>query len=160
MENLMNETVTSTRINPDLANYQTARSASGSTTKICGDEVSVALVGATLDEAYGFVSKVIGTPEADLRAKYGDKNPGQQRMFLGNLIRGACAGKDKDKAARVKEAFGAEVAGFREVIDARLAEAQAAARKAKDDKAAERLKAKEEAAAKKAAAPKVPAQPE
>lgn len=147
MENLA--AGSSTRINPDLANYQTARSASGSITKICGDEVSVALVGATLDEAYGFVSKVIGTPEADLRAKYGDKNPGQQRMFLGNLIRGACAGKDKDKATRVKEAFGAEVAGFREVVDARLAEAQAAA-----------SKAKEEAAAKKAAAPKAPAQPE
>lgn len=140
-----------TRIRPDLANYQTAKSASGSSTKICGDEVSVALVGATLDEAYSFVSKVIGTPEADLRGKYGDKNPGQQRMFLGNLIRGAYAGKDKEKAARVKEAFDAEVAGFRKVVDSRLAEVQAAAQKAKDEKAAERQKQKDEAAAKKAA---------
>lgn len=141
----------STRIRPDLANYQTAKSASGSSTKICGDEVSVALVGATLDEAYDFVAKVIGISDADLRNKYGDKNPGQQRMFLGNLIRGAYAGKDKEKAARVKAAFDAELAGFRKVVDGRLAQVQAAAQKAKDEKEAERKKAKDEAAAKKAA---------
>ena|SRR5690554_7369037 len=110
---------TTVRIRPDLTNYHTAKSASGSSTKICGDEVSLALVGATLDEAYDFVSKVVGVAEADLRGKYGDKNPGQQRMFLGNLIRGAYNGKDKERAARVKANFDAELADFREMIDMR-----------------------------------------
>lgn len=170
-----------TRIRPNLEGYQKARSASGSTTKICGDEVSVALVGATLDETYGFVAKVTGVGEDVLREKYGAKNPGQQRMFLGNLIRGAYNGKDKEKAERVKAAFDAHLAGFRTAIDARMAQVAEAKEAEAKRKAEEKQKQKEEAAAKKAeakkqadakkaedkpaqpakpAAPKAPAQPQ
>lgn len=140
-----------TKIRPNMENYQTAKSASGSSTKICGDAVSVALIGATLDESYGFVAAVVGTPEAELRAKYGDKNPGQQRMFLGNLIRGASASKDAEKKARVEAAFGAELPAFRAVIDGRVAAAQELKAKEKADKAAAKQKVAAEKAAEKLA---------
>lgn len=151
---------TGTKIRPDLGKYQTAKSASGSSTKICGDEVSKALLGATLDEAYKFVAKVVDVPETDLRTKYGSRNLGQQRMFLGNLIRGAFAGKDTDKASRVSKAFEAELAGFRVAIDTRIAADVAAKQKEKDAKklARDEARAKKKAeddkakAAKKAAA--------
>ena len=141
-----------TRIRPNMEGYQTAKSASGSSTKICGDAVSVALVGATLDEAYTFVAKVVGVAESDLRAKYGDKNVGQQRMFLGNLIRGASASKDAEKKARVEAAFAAELPAFRSVIDVRVqaaADEKAAIKQKKiDDKAAaDKLKAEDKAKA-------------
>jgi hypothetical protein len=149
-------TANGARIRPDLTNYQKAKSASGASTKICGDEVSVALVGATLDETYGFVAKVTGVGEDVLRDKYGHANVGQQRMFLGNLIRGAYQSKDAEKGARVKAAFEANVGKFREGIDSRLAEAEAnkakeaeakakAKQDEKDKKAAERKAKKEEA---------------
>lgn len=140
------------KIRPNLEGYQTVKSASGSSTKICGDEVSKALLGATLDEAYGFVSEVVGVPEADLRAKYSTRNLGQQRMFLGNLIRGAFSGKDTEKATRVSKAFEAALGGFREKIDARLQAEADANQKLKDEKAAARQKAKDD---RKAAADKV-----
>lgn len=174
---------TTAAIRPDLTGYQTAKSASGSSTKICGDAVSVALVGATLDETYAFVSKVVGIEEQVLRDKYSASNVGQQRMFLGNLIRGGMAAKDTAKAERIETAFSENVAEFRVALDARVAEAtrvaaeekaskDAAKQKVKDDLKAEReAKAKKTAddkaaakataeAAKPAKAPKTPAQPE
>lgn len=141
-------TGTGIRIRPDLSNYQTAKSASGSSTKICGDEISVALVGATLDETYGFVAGVIEVPEAELRAKYAERNPGQQRMFLGNLIRGAYAGKDKERAARVKSQFDKNVGEFRKGVDERLSTVVAEAEKLKAEAKAKRDAEKEEAKAK------------
>lgn len=158
-----------TRIRPDVGSYQTVKTPNGSSTKICGDEVSLALVGATLDEAYSFVSKVVSIPEADLRAKYGDKNLGQQRMFLGNLIRGANQGKDEAKKARVAEAFAKELPEFRKVIDGRMAKeteereaAKAAKQKERDDakKAKEQKKADDKAAREAAAKAKQEAKPE
>lgn len=130
------------KIRPNLEGYQTAKSASGASTKICGDEVSKALLGATLGEAYKFVAGVVDVSETDLRTKYEGRNPGQQRMFLGNLIRGAFAGKDVEKASRVSKAFEAALPEFRVAIDARLSNEAAAKQKLKDDKAAERETAK------------------
>lgn len=151
-----------TAIRPDLTNYQAAKSATGSSTKICGDAVSLVLVGATLDETYGFVSKVVGIGEDVLREKYSGSNLGQQRMFLGNLIRGGMAGKDEAKAKRISDALDALKGDFRVAIDARQASATAEAEKAKAAKVKEREDAKtkkkaeaeakrKEAAAKKAA---------
>ena len=130
------------KIRPNLESYQTAKSASGASTKICGDEVSKALLGATLGEAYKFVAGVVDVSETDLRTKYEGRNPGQQRMFLGNLIRGAFASKDAEKASRVSKAFEAALPEFRVAIDARLSDEAAAKQKLKDDKAAEREAAK------------------
>lgn len=141
-------------IRPDLTGYQTVKSASGSGTKICGDAVSLALAGATLDEAYEFVSGVVGTKETELRAKYSERNPGQQRMFLGNLIRGALVGKNKERAAEVQTQFDSAVAGLRKGVDARLA--AAAEEKAKAKAATDQKKADEKAAK----AAKAPAKPD
>lgn len=134
-----------TSIRPNVAGYTTAKSASGSTTKICGDNVSKSLLGATLDETYGFVSKVVSQPETELRAKYGARNLGQQRMFLGNLIRGAFAGKNAERAEQVRVAFEANLPAFREVVDARVAGDVKAAAAVKQAKADERAKVKTEA---------------
>lgn len=136
------------KIRPNLEGYQTVKSASGSSTKICGDEVSKALLGATLDEAYVFVSGVVEVPEADLRAKYGSRNLGQQRMFLGNLIRGAFAGKDAEKASRVSKAFEAALPAFRESVDGRLQTIADELKAQKEEKLAAKQKAKDEAKAK------------
>lgn len=138
-----------TKIRPNMENYQTAKSAGGSSTKICGDEVSLALLGATLDEAYGFVATVTNTAEAVLREKYGTKNPGQQRMFLGNLIRGASQSKDAEKKARVEAAFKEALPAFRTSIDARLAVAAEARQEELDLKAAAKQKIKDDKAAQK-----------
>lgn len=140
---------TKTTIRPNLEGYQTSKSASGSTSKICGDAVSLALVGATLDETYGFVAKVVSIDESVLRAKYGARNVGQQRMFLGNLIRGAIAGKDTEKAARIQAAFDASVPELRKVVDIRVAADVAAAAKIKADKKTAAEQAKVDAKAKK-----------
>lgn len=169
-------------IRPNTDNYQTAKSASGSTTKHSGDSVAVALVGATLDETYAFVSKIVGVAEDVLREKYGNANVGQQRMFLGNLIRGGMATKDAEKAARIESAFAEHVTEFRVAIDARQEEtarlaaeekarkdaekqaikdnlAKEKAQKAADAKAAREAKALADKAAKAPKAPKEPAQP-
>lgn len=147
---------TGTRIRPDLAGYQTSKSASGSSTKICGDTTSLALAGAELDETYAFVAKVTGVAEDVLRSKYSASNPGQQRMFLGNLIRPAMADakspmKDADKAKRIQEAFAAALPDFRKGIDARLAEAAKAVEAEKARKAQEKVDAKAKKDAEKAA---------
>jgi len=169
-------------IRPDLTNYQTAKSASGSSTKICGDAVSLALAGATLDETYAFVADVVGITEDVLRGKYSASNVGQQRMFLGNLIRGGMASKEAEKAARIESAFSEKVTDFRVALDARQAEAAKLAdaekqrkadekakvqaglkaereKKAADAKAEREKKAADAKAAKPAPAPKAPKEP-
>ena len=157
---------TTAQIRPNLEGYQTAKSASGASTKICGDQVSLALAGATLDESYDFVATVIEVKEEDLRAKYGSRNLGQQRMFLGNLIRGAFTGKNTERADKVRAAFDKHTPGLRKAVDARLSTAAAEAQKLKDQKAEAKAaeKAKKAAEAKpkaeaKPAAPKAPAEP-
>lgn len=171
-----NVETTGTTIRPDVSRYQNVRAASGATSKICGDEVSVLLAGAALDEVYSFVSGVVGIDESDLRSKYGDKNPGQQRMFLGNLVRGGLNGKNEEKAERIRNNINQLHVSFRAGVDARLKEAEAqkeaeakakaeakeaakaakeAERKAKAEaKAAAKREAAEAKAAAKAAAPK------
>lgn len=145
-------TRTTAHIRPNLAGYSTVKSASGSSTKICGDEVSLALVGATLEEAYGFVAPVVGKTVEELKEKYGARNVGQQRMFLGNLIRGAFASKNAEYSAKVRAAFDKHLPAFREGVDDRLKELEAEAAAAKQKKADEKAAAKKEADAKKAEA--------
>lgn len=53
-----------------------------------GDEVAVLLRGCKdLDGVYAAVAKYLGVKVADLKAKYGHLNPGQQRMNCGNKMR-------------------------------------------------------------------------
>lgn len=54
-----------------------------------GDEVALLLRPAeTLDDVYRIAAKYLGVPEDELRAKYKHLNNGQQRMNLGNRMRG------------------------------------------------------------------------
>lgn len=53
-----------------------------------GDEVGRMLEGTTLAEVYLKASHLLGVTEAELLVKYGHLNPGQQRMNLGNRMRG------------------------------------------------------------------------
>lgn len=53
-----------------------------------GDEVGRMLEGTTLAEVYLKASHLLGVTEAGLLVKYGHLNPGQQRMNLGNRMRG------------------------------------------------------------------------
>lgn len=54
-----------------------------------GDPISQMLRKAvTLDETYAAGAEYLGLPEAELRARYGHLNHGQQRMNIGNLMRG------------------------------------------------------------------------
>lgn len=54
-----------------------------------GDEIAKALRGKSLAENYKFAADRLGETETALRAKYAHLNPGQQRMCLGNRLRGA-----------------------------------------------------------------------
>lgn len=54
----------------------------------CNDQVANLLRGKELDETYTIAAKTLGEAESVLRAKYAHLNPGQQRMNLGNRIRG------------------------------------------------------------------------
>lgn len=58
--------------------------------KDVGDPVAVMLRDAkSLDDVYKIGAKYLNLKEADLRAKYGHLNPGQQRMNVGNKMRAA-----------------------------------------------------------------------
>jgi len=134
-------------IRPDLTNYVTVKSPTGKSSKICGDEVSYAFVGATLDMSYAFVAGVIEVTEESLRAKYGERNLGQQRMFLANLVRGGLGSKKEGRSATVKAKFDELLPAFRAKIEDATKAANAAAEALKAEKAAAiKAKADEKAA--------------
>lgn len=147
-----------TRIAPSTEKYQKAKSASGSMSMNNGDRVAVALVGLALAEVYELAAEIV-TAEAkpvavaDLQAKYAHLNDGQQRMNLGNRIRGTLNRIDKNyDAAKAKgEEPGLSgdtylatlVEPFRQAADSRRAAAEA-------EKAAKQAEREEKAAAEKA----------
>lgn len=76
-----------------------------------GDEVAQALEGKDLDTVYAFVADQTAVSEDELRAKYGKHNPGMQRMFLGNRLRGKInADKKATEKARAAESAAIEEA--------------------------------------------------
>jgi hypothetical protein len=78
-----------TRIAIPTENYVSAKSASGSKSKHNGDVVATALAGQDIDAVYGIAGEMLDTDVDALREKYAHLNVGQQRMNLGNRIRGA-----------------------------------------------------------------------
>lgn len=131
-----------THIRPNLDHYQVSRTSTGAKSKSCGDEVATALAGTTLEEVYALAAAVSGGQVDALVAKYHERNIGQQRMTLGNIVRGTLRGKDVDTVAEAKKMFDRQVVALRKVVDRRLKEADAAkesnkkaAAKAKDEKA-------------------------
>lgn len=66
----------------------TCRAASGRISRDNNDTVAAALRGKSLESAYDIAAKHLKTKAITLKLKYGHLNPGQQRMCLGNRIRG------------------------------------------------------------------------
>ncbi len=154
-----------TRIAADVSKYQKSKSASGSVSLNNGDRVATAMNGLTLDEAYDLAAEVATVPVDELKAKYAHLNIGQQRMNLGNRIRGVLNKLDKaydtakDAGKDPESVHGTTyieqlAAPFRDKVEARAAEAAAvkaqkeAERQAKADAtaAAKEAKAKAEVA--------------
>ena len=76
------------RIKKYVKNYETVLASSGKKSKDSGDRVAVELRGLTLDAVYGAVATALDTDVETLIAKYCHLNEGQQRMCLGNRLRG------------------------------------------------------------------------
>lgn len=155
-----------TRIELPVEKYQKAKTASGGVSLHNGDRVAAALAGLTLEEVQKLAAEVISTEKTpvtveDLVAKYAHLNPGQQRMNLGNRIRGALAKLDKAYDAAVAKGEDAGFSGdtylatiaepFRQAVADRqaAAEAEKAAKQAeREEKAAGEKYQKAETAAK------------
>lgn len=61
-----------------------------------GDALADALRGLSLEEVYVFASLVLGETPTELKSRYGHLNNGQQRMNLGNRVRGFVKRKAAD----------------------------------------------------------------
>ena len=150
-----------TRIEIETNNYVKGKGPSGGTTFHNGDAVATNLAGLSLEAVYSVASQAMFVPVEDLQAKYGHLNPGQQRMNLGNRLRGLVQKVDKANA-NLKEGeeagpSGAEILAdiakpFLEAAAAEIKEAEAARQKAAEEKAAEKARKEAEKEAKKAEA--------
>lgn len=69
------------------ARYLNTRSATGSSSKICGDAISVMMNGQTVERCAEIVAEHTGDSAADLLSRYEHLNPGQRRMNIGNRLR-------------------------------------------------------------------------
>ena len=149
-----------TRIEIETNNYVKGKGPSGGTTFHNGDAVATNLAGLSLEAVYSVASQALSIPVEDLQAKYGHLNPGQQRMNLGNRLRGLVQKVDKANA-NLKEGeeagpSGAEMLAdiakpFLEAAAAEAKEAEAARQKAAEEKAAEKARKEAEKAEAKAA---------
>ena len=71
-----------------LPRYVKTKLANGGSCLDNGDSVASHLRGLELGEVYELVADKLGCSEKELMAKYSHLNPGQQRMNLGNRLRG------------------------------------------------------------------------
>lgn len=71
-----------------LPRYVKTKLANGGSCLDNGDSVASHLRGLELGEVYELVADKLGCSEKELMARYGHLNPGQQRMNLGNRLRG------------------------------------------------------------------------
>lgn len=134
------------KIRPDTEKYTKARTAAGTQSFHNGDVIATGLSGLTVDEVKEIAVKI--TKDESLNDRYEKLNVGQQRMNLGNRIRGAIAKRNKENKAKIaqakkdekpeptlksgEEAFSGVVASYRKTADKR----DAAATKERDEKAA------------------------
>ena len=134
-----------TRIEIETNNYVKGKGPSGGTTFHNGDAVATNLAGLSLEAVYSVASQALSTPVEDLQAKYRHLNPGQQRMNLGNRLRGLVQKVDKANAAN--EEAGPSGAEMLADIAKPFLEAAAAEKARKEAEKAEAKAAKEAAAA-------------
>lgn len=71
------------------ATLQPTTSATGNKSYDNGDNVATLLRGSDLETVYAIGARELGVTVTELKAKYAHLNPGQQRMNVGNRIRGA-----------------------------------------------------------------------
>jgi len=88
-------------IRPDVSTYMDTVSASGSKSKHNGDPVAVAIAGLSLEEVQE-VAEAMGIEDG--ATKYAHLNIGQQRMALGNRIRGRRKAVEAENEALKKAA--------------------------------------------------------
>lgn len=95
-----------TTIAPKTEGYVESRTATGGKSKHSGDAVASFLAGRSIDEVKQFAVELTG--EEGLKTKYDHLNVGQQRMNLGNRIRGFVAKQNKlaEKDAATEEPEG------------------------------------------------------
>lgn len=147
-----------TTIRPDTSEYESARTAKGGKSMHNGDPVATALQGATLDEVYELVSEALDVGEKELRERYVHLNPGQQRMNLGNRLRGVMNKMDKEKDGSGSKYVTQLSSGVRAAVKGREKERDTEAKAKEKEKAAKvKEKAAAEAAKAKAAATKAKA---
>ncbi len=84
------------KINGQRYGYVPCIAASGRKSFDKDDSVANMLRGKTLDEAYEIASTILDIPVATLISAYRHLNPGQQRMCLGNKLRGGLTRKTDD----------------------------------------------------------------
>lgn len=148
----MTEEKSGVKIVIDTESYKKERNANGQLTHHNGDIVASNLVHLKLDETYEVAAALLEVPEAELREKYAKLNLGQQRMNLGNRIRGAVSRLEKTGEGVGDANFLEACAAFdgairqREAEAAEAAKAKAAAKAEREEKAAAKKAAKGEAA--------------
>lgn len=84
------------------AKLRSVKTASGQKSKDNGDPVADLLVGKDLDQVYAVGAEQLEVSIDALREKYGHLNPGQQRMNIGNRIRGMLKRKEKEAEATLQ----------------------------------------------------------
>src|SRR6478609_1037840 len=84
-------------INADRSKYTVSRNAAGKKSLHNGDAVAVALDGFDLDTTRKIAAEVSGVEVKTLADKYAHLNGGQNRMNLGNVVRGAVRRMEKEK---------------------------------------------------------------
>lgn len=77
--------------------YTPTKSANGSKSKHNNDRIAQALNGQPLENVYAIAAEMTDIAVEDLEKRYEHLNPGQQRMNLGNRIRGAVTRMDKSE---------------------------------------------------------------
>lgn len=85
-------------ISPDLKHYKKTTAASGRKSYDVGDDIAKLLRGKELAEVYELAAKKLDCSVRSLKEKYGHLNVGQQRMNLGNRLRGLAKTKAKKSA--------------------------------------------------------------
>lgn len=90
-----------TVIRANTENYQRAKAASGAMSQHNGDSVAVALAGLPLESVALIAAKM--TSDDNIAERYAHLNIGQQRMNLGNRIRGAVSKVNKAKEKAIVE---------------------------------------------------------
>jgi hypothetical protein len=82
------------------ATLQKTTTATGNKSLDNGDSVALLLRGADLETVYQIGARELGVTVTELKTKYAHLNPGQQRMNVGNRVRGAI----KKREARQQQA--------------------------------------------------------